>query len=922
MRNERVRQGGYLMHYGRGHKDGGHSGRYPWGSGDNPYQRNQDFLARIETLKAQGKSEVEIAKELKFNSTTEYRTYKSAAYHENRAADVARVKELQAKGLNVSQIGREMGKNESSIRSLLKEHSEERMNQAKNTAEFLKEQIKEKGMIDVGKGVEKDLGITKTKLDEALYLLEREGYEVYGGGIPQMTNPGKQTSQLVLCPPGTKWNEIYDYNKVHSLEDYTSHDDGETFVKAFQYPASLDSKRLAIRYRDDGGLEKDGVVEIRRGVKDLSLGESNYAQVRILVDGKYYIKGMAIYADDKDLPPGKDILFNSNKPAGSPLSKVLKPIDENIKKDPTNPFGSAIKEKGGQSEYLGDDGKMHLSLINKRADQGDWTKWDDTLASQFLSKQSLDLARKQINLSIADKQAEFDEIKNLTNPVVQRKLLESFASDCDGTAVSLKAAALPRQKWHVILPVGSLKDDEIYAPQYEQGEKVALIRYPHGGTFEIPILTVNKKNAEGRRIIGGNSIDAVGINSKVAERLSGADFDGDTVMVIPTHDKNGRVKITSTHPLKGLEGFDPKVEYPYKEGCKIMSEKYKQKQMGIVTNLITDMTLMGAPPEEIAAATRHSMVVIDAAKHKLDYKQSEKDNHIAELRERYQSHIGEDGKVHFGAATIISRAKNEKSVPETKGGADREELKKTGKLVYKESGRTRKYTKKDGTVVEEPKMKKSTQMAETDDAMTLVSPGRYPMELLYAHYANTLKAMANAARKMSANLKMPAMNPSAKKTYASEIADLNEQLKKALQNAPREREAQRRANYRLKLILQDNPDLDKSEVKKIRQREMVKARQEVGAARNPISISKRQWEAIQAGGISASVLSEILRFADEATVRQYATPRATQELSVAKIAKIKNMNNSNYDIRQIADAVGCSPATVYKYLEENKANAS
>ena len=47
-----------LMHYGTPR----HSGRYPWGSGDNPYQRSGDFLSRIEELKNQGLTETEIAK--------------------------------------------------------------------------------------------------------------------------------------------------------------------------------------------------------------------------------------------------------------------------------------------------------------------------------------------------------------------------------------------------------------------------------------------------------------------------------------------------------------------------------------------------------------------------------------------------------------------------------------------------------------------------------------------------------------------------------------------------------------------------------------------------------------------------------------------------------------------------------------------
>ena len=47
-----------LYHYGTPR----HSGRYPWGSGENPYQRNQDFLGRVNDLRKKGMSEVDIAK--------------------------------------------------------------------------------------------------------------------------------------------------------------------------------------------------------------------------------------------------------------------------------------------------------------------------------------------------------------------------------------------------------------------------------------------------------------------------------------------------------------------------------------------------------------------------------------------------------------------------------------------------------------------------------------------------------------------------------------------------------------------------------------------------------------------------------------------------------------------------------------------
>ena len=306
-----------LMHYGMPRR----SGRYPWGSGDNPYQHNGDFLSRVEELKKSnftftdkdGKTytgEVAIAKSMGL-STTQFRTQMSLAKDERRSADVATAKALRAKGYSLNEIADKMGfANDSSVRSLLNESSEARMNQAKQTAEFLKKQISEKGMIDVGTGVERELGISKEKMNQALYILEMEGYPIYGGGVPQVTNPGKQTNIKVLCPPGTEHKEIYNFENVHSVRDYVSHDDGETFDK-FVYPKSMDSSRLKIRYAEDGGIQKDGVIEIRRGVDDLSLGDSHYAQVRILVDGNRYLKGMAVYSDD--LPDGVDVMFNTNK---------------------------------------------------------------------------------------------------------------------------------------------------------------------------------------------------------------------------------------------------------------------------------------------------------------------------------------------------------------------------------------------------------------------------------------------------------------------------------------------------------------------------------------------------------------------------------------------------------------------------------
>lgn len=880
-----------LMHYGMPRR----SGRYPWGSGDNPYQHSGDFLSRIDELKKQGLSETDIAKAMGL-TTTQLRTQKSLAKDERRSLQVATAKGLREKGYSLNEIAEKMGfTNDSSVRSLLNENSEARMNQAKTTANFLKQMIDEKGIIDVGTGVELELGISREKLRQAIEILKLEGYEEYGGGIPQVTNPGKQTNVKVLCPPGTEHKEIYNFENIHSVRDYDKilTEDGQKVRPAFQYPESMDSSRLKINYAEEGGLQKDGVVEIRRGVDDLSLGNSHYAQVRILVDGTHYIKGMAVYNDN--LPDGVDVLFNTNKKAGTPMMDVLK----KIKDDPDNPFGSLIKEHGGQSYYIDKDGNEKLSLINKRAEEGDWGEWSDHLPSQFLSKQSRQLIDKQLGLSIADKVAEYDEICSLTNPTVKKRLLQSFADDCDSAAVHLQAAALPRQKYQVILPLTTIKDTEVYAPNYRNGEQVALIRYPHGGTFEIPVLTVNNKQPEGRKVIGTSPKDAIGISSKVAERLSGADFDGDTVMVIPT---GGKVKITSTHPLRGLEGFDPKEKYgpdsttqPYKR------MKNTQTEMGKISNLITDMTLRGATEDQLARAVRHSMVVIDAEKHNLDYKRSEQENGIVALRKEFQ------GKTTGGASTLISRAKSEVSVDKRQGSPI---INEDGSISYKTADNLTYVDKKTGKT--KTRKQKSTQMAETKDARTLSSGT--PQEEAYASYANKMKSLANQARKEMVSTGRISYSSSAKAAYQQEVASLNAQLNIALKNAPRERTAQAIANATVAAKKQAYPDMTTSEIKKASQQALTVARTRVGAERKLVEVSDREWEAIQAGAISENQLAKILNYVDIDAIRQRAMPRATTTLSTAKQNKIASMSASGYSTSEIAEALGISTSTVSKYL--------
>ncbi len=987
----------YLQHYGMPRR----SGRYPWGSGKDDYQHSMDFLGRVDQLRKKGWKETpeNIQKEFGL-SVKEYRMEKSLCNNERRIYQVATANALKKDGLSTSEIGRKMGVNESTVRGWFDKEAEARMLQAKNTADFLKQQVKEKKMIDVGSEVERDLPselrVSREKLDTALYMLESQGYNIHGGRVPQPTNKNQMTTLKVLADKDVPHSAIFDYDKIQTINDYISRDGGETYEKKFHYPASLDSKRLKVLLADDIGTdgrpskEKDGIIELRRGVDDLSLGESRYAQVRILVDGTHYLKGMAVYSDN--MPDGVDVVFNTSK---SSYDKAMKAI----KNDPDNPFGSAIKDadQGGQYWYTDKKtGEKKLGLINKRADEGDWSDWNDTLPSQFLAKQSKQMAKKQLDLAKADKAAEFDEIMSLQNPTVKKYYLEKFASSCDSAAKDLKAAALPGQKYHVIIPVNSMGDDKVYAPNYKDGTKLALIRYPHGGTFEIPILTVDNKNATARRLLGTDVKDAIGITAKVAERLSGADFDGDTVMCIPTHDRRGKVKITSTRELEGLKGFDNKLLYGTEERIKadgtkgyfrgdreVKIMKNTNTQMGIISNLITDMTLAGAKNDELAAAVRHSMVVIDAEKHKLDYKQSYIDNNIAALQKKYQVKYDENGNLHEGgASTIISRAKGQHTVDKRRGEAkinikgkswydptkpegsllytkaldkdlyyaDSTYNKKTGaktvitadgkKITYNMNSKADRdkydpimkkdpktgevsYVSKDGKIKYRTKKRTmdSTNMAETTDAMSLVSGNKHPMELLYADYANSMKALANKARIEMVKTGNLESNPTAKKIYKEEVSSLEAKLNTALKNSVRERTAVRLASSEIKTRKEADPDMKPGDLKKLSQRTLSKYRTEVGSVSRrarAIQITDKEWEAIQAGAISDRKLKQILDNSDPDTLRQRAMPKASSSLNTAQINRIKAMSNSNFTLNQIAEKMGISPSTVSKYLKGDK----
>jgi DNA-binding CsgD family transcriptional regulator len=878
----------YLAHYGVARR----SGRYPWGSGGEENvgsTRNRDFLDQVALLR-RDMTEVEVAKGMGFDSVAQLRAAKSIAKNAQKAADISMAERLKAKGMSNIAIGQQMGLNESSVRALLAPGAKDRNDVLTVTSNMLRDAVKEKTYVDVGIGVERHLSISREKLDTAIAVLRNEGYAVHPVQVPQLGTGGNQkTTHKVLAPKGTSYRDIVmNLDKLQQIQQWS--DDGGRSYVGFLPPKSASSSKVKVVWAEDGGGELDGLVYVRPGKPEYSLGGKNYAQVRIPVDGTHFIKGMAVYKDD--LPAGIDLVFHTNKPRGADKLEAMKPMKDSEE----YPFGAVVR----QITKFDKDGKEVVSsVMNLVNDEGKWEKWSKNLSTQMLSKQTPALAKEQLNVTYENRKSQYDEIMALTNPTVRKKLLEDFASDVDSSAVHLKAAAMPRQQTRVIIPINSLKEGEIYAPNFRNGERVVLIRYPHGGIFEIPELRVNKLNREGRAILG-NAPDAVGINSKTAAQLSGADFDGDTVLVIP----NNRGKIKTGDPLESLKNFDPVRAYPAYEGMPKMKEITKQKEMGKISNLITDMTIRGANTTELARAVRHSMVVIDAEKKNLNYKQSEIDHGIRQLKEKYQQ--GEAGP---GRHTLITNSGKTSTVrvPEeklrTKGGSIDPA---TGKLVYVPTGAT--YVNRKGETV--PKTTEKPRLSATDNAFDYAGKPITPMEKLYAEHSNRLKVLANQARKESVNTKEIEASPSAKKVYANEVASLNASLNIALKNAPRERQAQVLANAALSAARQANPDMTKDELKKIQFNELEKARIRTGAKKTKIEISDAEWEAIQAGAVPKTKLSTILDNANMDLVKKLATPKTQLLMSSSKTAHAKRLLASGYDQQEVADMLGVSLTTL------------
>ena len=886
----------HLAHYGVLRR----SGRYPWGSGGTENVRNKSFLDTIAGQRRSGMTDAQIAKSWGI-SRNELTAARTIALSQQKQAKILQAQRMRDRGWSKVAIGQRMGINESSVRALLADGELDKVTALQTTANMIKSHVDKKGMVDIGKGVEHHVGVTRTRLDTAVAILKEQGYTVHTIHIEQANLPGQFTPMKVIAKPGISSHEVKtNRSQIKQITD-RSEDNGRSYL-GLKPPVSINSNRIAVKYGPDGGKDADGVIYVRRGVPDLQIGSKNYGQVRIAVDGTHYLKGMAVYKDD--LPPGVDLVFNTNKRDTGNKKDVMKEMNL---KDPENPFGSVYTQVRNSKGDV-------VSAMNLVNEEGSWDRWSKTLSSQMLSKQNPELARQQLDLTYDRRRRDFDEIKSLTNPTVRKELLTRFGDSTDSAAVHLKAAALPRQANKVILPIQSMKPGEVYAPSMRNGERVALVRHPHGGTFEIPQLTVNNRNAEARKILG-NAQDAIGIHHTVAQRLSGADFDGDTVLVIP----NNKKQVSSTPALEGLKDFDP-MTYAVPPGSPVprISPSKKQSEMGKISNLITDMTLQGAKSDEVARAIRHSMVVIDSEKHHLDYKLSEQDNGIRSLKEKYQ------GKSNAGAATLISRAGARPPIPEMRprsarrgGSIDPE----TGRRILEPTGRTRPEVKvsrdpKTGKKIYTPTgrnvdiMYRPKRLSVTDNAFDLVDDPPFVMEKIYATHSNRLKALANEARKEALKTKPPPANPVAKKHYASEVKSLNAKLRLAEYNAPLERQAQLIANTVVSQTKRNNPNMEPEEIKKTRQLALRNARNTTGASKTKVTITESEWNAIQAGAVSPTKLDRIIANSDLDSVKVLALPKKARVVSTSDLRRAKAMLARGFTQAEVADQLGVGLTTL------------
>ena len=258
-----------LKHYGMPRR----SGRYPWGSGENPYQRTGLFKGWVKDQKAAGISAKDIAdvakdagcsneiilrslKSAKYSpaeimtamdlNSSRYRAIDSIGSEEEKAERDALIRQyITVDQMSDTAIGKAMGLNESTIRSIRSKLDDDEKKGNMQTAEALKEALdrSEAGMLDIGKGSEYYIGVSRTRLKNAVAILQEQGYNVQYDKVNQPFS-GEQTSLMILTKNDKDWKDVHNnLDKITPLGDFYC-EDGSNGILKVKAPTSIDSKRF------------------------------------------------------------------------------------------------------------------------------------------------------------------------------------------------------------------------------------------------------------------------------------------------------------------------------------------------------------------------------------------------------------------------------------------------------------------------------------------------------------------------------------------------------------------------------------------------------------------------------------------------------------------------------------------------------
>jgi LysM repeat protein len=216
-------------------------------------------------------------------------------------------------------------------------------------------------------------------------------------------------------------------------------------------------------------------------------------------------------------------------------------------------------------------------------------------------------------------------------------------------------------------------------------------------------------------------------------------------------------------------------------------------------------------------------------------------------------------------------------------------------------------------------------MYTTKDARELMSETPHPIERVYADYANSMKKLANKARKESLETGKLEYDKEAAKVYEKEVESLKQKVSQSLLQAPLERKAQLVTGYIVDQKVKNNPERfdrktpdGKKKIKKLRESTIKQQRAILGKSKPSFDITDKEWEAIQAGALRLGTLQQVLQYGDQDRIKQLATPKDTNmpALSSANILTAKAMINSKYTLKEVADSFGVSVSTLQRYLKQ------